>query len=215
MQGWPSPRSGEDPAVPTLGQVAPAKTQGGWVGGTGLGWGGDYLWEQKVELGRLGFGPRGPNILWPCSPQLQRSPRPARHSQRKRCAAGASGEVRASGFPLQRFAARSPPPPSIRRTGAGTRWHLPGSATRAAEDHNPVRTTPWGHWRGGTEPTERRRREAPPPTRQRVPGQCAPRALQAALGETLVCRVACREEGTKGGLYAPRLVRLGPRSPHL
>lgn len=166
------------------------------------------MWGQKVKLGRPGFGSRGPKPLWPCRPHLQRSPRPTRHSQRKRGAAGASSEVRASGSLFQRFA-------SLRRTGAGTRWHLPGSATPAAKDHNPVRTTPWGHWCRGAEHTEPGRREAPPQTRQCVPGQCAAPSLRAALGETLVCRVACREEGTKGGLYAPRLVRLGPGSPHL
>lgn len=38
MQGWPSPRSGEDPAAPTLGQVAPAKACGaGGKDRTGVG----------------------------------------------------------------------------------------------------------------------------------------------------------------------------------
>lgn len=32
MQGWPSPSSGEDPVVPTLGQVAPAKARGDRTG---------------------------------------------------------------------------------------------------------------------------------------------------------------------------------------
>lgn len=55
-------------------------------------------------------------------------------------------------------------------------------------------------WRVRAEPGTR---EDPPPTRQRVPGQCAARSLQAALGETLVCRIGCREEGTKGSARGP------------
>lgn len=69
-------------------------------------------------------------------------------------------------------------------------------------------------WRVRAEPGTR---EEPPPTRQRVPGQCAARSLQAALGETLVCRIGCREEGTKGSARGPAASApglLGPGSPH-
>lgn len=116
------------------GSFSPAKARGPGWSAEGVTCG-DKAWE-------AGLWPWGRNGLWPRRPHLQRSPEPARHSQRKRRATRASGEVRASRPPLHRFAALSPPPASLRRTGAGTEWHLPGSATPAAEDHNPANTAP-------------------------------------------------------------------------
>ena len=107
--------------------------------------------------------PRGRNRLWPRRPHLQHSPEPARHCQRKRGAARASGEVRASRPPLRRFAAPGPLPASLRRAGAGTGLHLPGSAARAAVQ--PAETTSQPGRRPGSSGTrvgaEPGRREAP------------------------------------------------------
>lgn len=133
--------------------------------------------------------PRGRNRLWPRRPHLQHSPEPARHSQRKRGAARASGEVRASRPPLRRFAAPGLLPAALRRAGAGTGLHLPGSATRAAVQ--PAETASQPGRRPGSTGTKGRsgtgEAGGPPPTRQRVAGQCAAPAVRAALRKTLVC----------------------------
>lgn len=125
--------------------------------------GGGYSRGQKAGLHRPHFGPRGRNRLWPRRPHLQHSPEPARHSQRKRGAARASGEVRASRPPPRRFAAPGPLPASLRRAGSGTELHLPGSATRAAVQ--PAETTSQPGRRPGSTGAKGRsgtgRREAP------------------------------------------------------
>lgn len=150
--------------------------------------GGGYSRGQKAGLQRPHFGPRGRNRLWPRRPHLQHSPEPARHSQRKRGAARASGEVRASRPPL-RFAAPGPLPASLRRAGAGTELHLPGSATRAAVQ--PAESTSQLGRRPGSTGAKGRsgtgKAGGAPPTRQRVAGQCAAPAVRAAVRKTLVC----------------------------
>lgn len=151
--------------------------------------GGGYSRGQKAGLHRPHFGPRGRNRLWPRRPHLQHSPEPARHSQRKRGAARASGEVRASRPPPRRFAAPGPLPASLRRAGSGTELHLPGSATRAAVQ--PAETTSQPGRRPGSTGAKGRsgtgKAGGAPPTRQRVAGQCAAPAVRAALRKTLVC----------------------------
>lgn len=214
MQGWPSPRSGEDPAAPTLGQVAPAKACG--AGG-----------KDRTGVGRgLLVGTEGGTWearLWPPGPEHTLAlPPPTAALPRASVSLSAEAPCRRGVWRGARLRVPTPTLRSSQPAAPLSQTNRGGDKVAPTRICHSSRRRPQsspddalGHWLGGTETTERGRREAPPPIRQRVPGQCAPRSLQAALGETLVCRAACREEGTEGGLCAPRLVRLGPGSPHL
>lgn len=184
--------------------------------GVGIGAGG-YLWGQKAELQRPGFDLRGHKRLWPRHPHLQHSREPARHSQRKRGAAPASGEVRASRPPLRRLAARGLPPASLRQAGAGTGRHLPGSATlrfQPPKSHRRPQASPDGVLGPPARRVraEQRRKEAPHRLGSASQVRVRRRLCGAALGETLVTLLAAgkRARNTQpgpGDLRAPRLVR--------
>lgn len=183
--------------------------------------GGGYSRGQKAgELLQATLRPPGRNGHWPRRPTCSTAQNPARHSQRKRGAARASGEVRLRP-PPRRFAAPGPLPASLRRAGSGTELHLPGSATRAAVQ--PAETTSQPGRRPGSTGAKGRsgtgRREAPRRLDSASQVSVRRRLCGLHLGKLWF---ACRLPGGRGrrkgraaqaqGLRAPRRVYLGHRA---
>lgn len=184
-------RHGQSPGTSLSGEGVLLATEGG-------------AWEARLELPLPPPPASHPPMRSTLTPQPPSAAQPQRasHSQRKRRAARASGEARASRPPLHGAAAPSRRLPFSDEQGPG-----PGGTYQHLRPEPPKTTIQQGgRPRVTCAEGPSRAREAgggAAATRQRVPGQCAAPALQAALGETLVCRVGCGEESNEGTARRP------------
>lgn len=184
------------------GPVSPAKARGPGWSAEGVTCG-DKAWEARVwrSLGgrTLALGPE-----WTLAPPPPPAAQPRARASLPAEAQRHPGVWRGARLPAPTPPLRgSEPAASLSQTNRGGDRVAPtricDSSCRRPQSSQDGALGPLA-WKVRAEPGTR---EEPPPTRQRVPGQCAARSLQAALGETLVCRVGCREEGTKGSVQGP------------